>query len=441
MCGSYATFLGRLGDSGRTLRRKSEKNDGRRAAHVPQRYAELAARLDVAQPGADADANARHAMQRLSTLNRWLIILDNAEDPEALEDCLPVGPGHVLITSRNPAWKRTVPGLRLDVFTRQDALDYLTGQLPALHPEQANALADALGDLPLALAQAAGVLTDGMPLTDYQQRLNANTAAFLAQGDTPGYPAPLAAAVTIATSQLSAHQPDPTPLLRLLSYLGPDPIPTKWLADARSRLTTIPGDADDLMWPQSALEPLARFGLAQVDHEAVQIHRLTQAIMRDQTSKDYTATIFDDLTTLLSAADPGDPEQPQTWPRWAKLTPHLTAARQTTGDHPHLRPALLRAAHYLVHSAQPRAAHDLAQALHQSWTDELGEDHPDTLRSAHSLAITLHELGELAEARRMDEDTLARRRRVLGENHPDTLESARKVRRAKRRWWPWTRRA
>ncbi|MYU32454.1 tetratricopeptide repeat protein, partial [Streptomyces sp. SID8358] len=32
-------------------------------------------------------------------------------------------------------------------------------------------------------------------------------------------------------------------------------------------------------------------------------------------------------------------------------------------------------------------------------------------------------LGESAEARRMHEDTLARRRRVLGEDHPDTLVS------------------
>ena len=54
----------------------------------------------------------------------------------------------------------------------------------------------------------------------------------------------------------------------------------------------------------------------------------------------------------------------------------------------------------------------------------LGEDHPDTLASANNLAVDLRDLGEYQAARELDEDTLARCRRVLGEDHPDTLSSA-----------------
>jgi hypothetical protein len=36
----------------------------------------------------------------------------------------------------------------------------------------------------------------------------------------------------------------------------------------------------------------------------------------------------------------------------------------------------------------------------------------------------LRKLGEYERARQLDEDTLARRRRVLGDDHPDTLTSA-----------------
>ena len=54
----------------------------------------------------------------------------------------------------------------------------------------------------------------------------------------------------------------------------------------------------------------------------------------------------------------------------------------------------------------------------------LGEDHPDTLASAGNLAGDLRSLGEHQAARELDEDTLARRRRVLGDDHPDTLTSA-----------------
>ena len=56
-----------------------------------------------------------------------------------------------------------------------------------------------------------------------------------------------------------------------------------------------------------------------------------------------------------------------------------------------------------------------------------GEDHPDTLTSARSLAVDLRRLGESQAARELDEDTLARRRRILGEDHPDTLVSARNL--------------
>src|SRR6478672_3086452 len=55
---------------------------------------------------------------------------------------------------------------------------------------------------------------------------------------------------------------------------------------------------------------------------------------------------------------------------------------------------------------------------------DLGEDHPDTLAAASNLAVSLRAAGEYQAARELGEDTLARRRRVLGEDHPDTLASA-----------------
>ena len=54
----------------------------------------------------------------------------------------------------------------------------------------------------------------------------------------------------------------------------------------------------------------------------------------------------------------------------------------------------------------------------------LGDDHPHTLLSASNLAVDLATLGEHQAARELNEDTLARSRRVLGDDHPDTLASA-----------------
>ena len=36
--------------------------------------------------------------------HKWLLIFDNADQPEDISDIIPHGPGHVLITSRNNRW-------------------------------------------------------------------------------------------------------------------------------------------------------------------------------------------------------------------------------------------------------------------------------------------------------------------------------------------------
>jgi hypothetical protein len=65
------------------------------------------------------------------------------------------------------------------------------------------------------------------------------------------------------------------------------------------------------------------------------------------------------------------------------------------------------------------SAHATSSA-HRSSAD----DDRHSLSSAHSLAHVLRCDGDYERARRLDENTLSRRRRVLGDDHPDTLSSA-----------------
>ncbi len=398
--------------------------DAEQADQILVRYVELAARLDIAKPDAGAEHNVRMLLDHLRTQDRWLIILDNAVDPEDFETPIPTGPGHVLITSRNPDWQDRVHGLDLDVFARSDSLAYLTARIPGIAAEQADGLADDLGDLPLALAQAAGVISSGMTVDRYRLLLTDKTAKLMENGGPHGYPAPLAAAVDIATTRLAADQPDAADLLSLGAFFGPEPIPIAWLEAIGDQLATVAVDPDDFMWPQRALQSMAHYGLARLGHETVQIHRLTQAILRDRSSAADTAAAEDDVTAILGVVTPGDPDTPTDWPRWAALTAHLTARRQSAAHRPALRQALIQAARYLVRSGQPRAALDLAANLHRTWTDTLDDSHEDTLKSAQFLGHALIDLGEFAEARPVVEDTLERRRAILGEDHPDTLQSA-----------------
>ncbi|MFJ2010553.1 FxSxx-COOH system tetratricopeptide repeat protein [Streptomyces globisporus] len=398
--------------------------DAEQSDQIPVHYTELADRLGIAKPDAGSDPNARAVLHHLRTRQRWLIVLDNAEDPAQLMPWLPEGPGHVLITSRNHDWRGLAHQTALDVFTRSDSLAYLGTRIPGTTPAQADALAQDLGDLPLALAQAAGVIGSGMTLDRYRQLLTGNTARILQEGDAPGYPAPLAATVGIATTRLDDSHPEATALLRLGAFLGPDPIPIAWLESARPHLSTIPGDPDDLMWLHASLQYLGRYGLARIDHETFQIHRLTQAVLRDQTDSAQTELIRDDVTTILRTIEPGDPESPDSWPAWASLTSHLTAQHVLVADRPELRPTLQQAAIFLIRSGQPRTAVELLTSLRETWTAELGPDDPEVLTCTQYLGHATSDLGELGSAHPIIEDTLARRRRTLGDDDPDTLQSA-----------------
>ncbi|MGW1391033.1 FxSxx-COOH system tetratricopeptide repeat protein [Streptomyces nigra] len=399
--------------------------DAEQPDEIPVRYTELADRLGIAKPDAGAEANARALLSHLDNHGRWLLILDNAEDPDQIEPWLTQGPGHTLITSRNPNWAGTARSTPLNVFTRTDSLTYLQGRVDGMTADQADILAADLGDLPLALAQAAGVIAHGgMSLDLYQQLLATNTTQLLEKGGAPGYPAPVAATVTIAVNRLTEHHLDAVALLHIVALFGPEPIRNAWLESVRPQLATIPGNPDDPMWLHEALSPLSRYGLARTESGSFQVHRLTQAVLRDQMPPDQAVAIRKDAVIVLAAGNPGDPQRPDFWPGWAALTPHLTSHHLAAVEQPELRSTLLDAAHYLIRSGQTRSACELTTVAYTAWATELGQDHPDTLTSAQFLGHATADLGEHTKARRVIEDTLARRRRTLGDDHPDTLQSA-----------------
>ena len=172
------------------------------------------------------------------------------------------------------------------------------------------------------------------------------------------------------------------------------------------------------------ISELARQSLARIDQRGLVIHRLTQAILRDRLTGEQAAATRACTEAILAAADPGDPPNPVTWPRWAQLMPHLLAADLAATGSPGLRGMACNACWYLLARGDTRTAHDLAADLREHWRARLGDDHENTRAAAAYLAWALRAMGRYAEARDLDQDTLTRYRRVLGEDHPDTLASA-----------------
>jgi serine/threonine protein kinase len=72
---------------------------------------------------------------------------------------------------------------------------------------------------------------------------------------------------------------------------------------------------------------------------------------------------------------------------------------------------------------EAKTAAEQSQRACTLYTEHLGPDHPDTLRSMHNLARSYHDLGRYADAVNLLEETLALQKAKLGSHHPDTLMS------------------
>ncbi len=393
---------------------------------IGDQVASLGQGLGCVPAGAGNEAVRAGVLAALRQHGRWLLIFDNAAAPADVMPWLPGGGGHVLITSRERGWAEVATPVEVNVLTRAESIEMLRFRTPGLTASGAGRLAAALGDLPLAIAQAAGFMAGtGTPASEYLGLLQTRAGQLLDRAVPGPYPRSLAAATVVTATRLAAHDPAAAELARLCAFLAPEPIPEDIFTRAAGLL---PGElaaqaADPLAWRQT-LAHLAGQSLARVDHRGVQMHRLTQAILRDQLTPARAAATRRCTEAILAASDPGDPPDPGTWARWAELMPHVLAADLPATDNPALRELVRRVCWYLIERGDARTPRDLISDLHQQWRHRLGEDHEHTLMAAHYLAWALLELGQYSESRDLNQDTLGRRRRVLGDDHPDTLNSA-----------------
>src|SRR3954454_13019498 len=322
--------------------------DAEQPVLVPGQLARLAARLDVA-PGPTVADTAERVLAELRDRDRWLLIFDNAERAQDVADYRPGGAGHVLITSRNPGWGALGDRLEVDVLTRTETIALLQARIPALEEELAGKLAAELGDLPLAAAQAAGYLeqTD-LPPGDYLRRFSERRATLLARGDVLGYAGRVDTAWALSLDRLRDQDPAAVQLLQLAAFLAPEPIPLALVSEQAELLAeplrTIAADPDALA---DTVGALVGYSLARRHPDGFQVHRLVQAVIRQQLPPDRQQATAEQVVALLATAAPGDPEDLDNLAGYAQLVPHVLAAGRLGDLSPTSRRLVLGTARYL----------------------------------------------------------------------------------------------
>ncbi len=398
------------------------------AALIGGQLASLAEEIGLPQLP-DPAAMLRAVHRTLCARARWLLIFDNAENAEEIRPLLPGGAGHVLITTRRSGFGAVGSVLDLDTLDRADAITLLRRRAPALTGAQADSLAVRLGDLPLALDQAAAYLHEtGMRPDLYLELLSTRSTDLHGRGQASGYPGTVATVWAVSFGRLDATAPAAAQLLKLCAWLAPEPIPLDLFTTHADLLPEpLAATAADPVAFNDAVGALADYSLARRVADTITVHRLVQDVTRHLPPGQPAAAQVAWHETVLALLRADLPSEiwasPQNWPRWRALLPSVLAAAghsDTTAQANAATAWLLDHAGIFLRSEGRYAAalHLLKRALciHQA---TLGPDHTNVAATLNQMGRALTSLSRYASALPLHQRALDIDEAALGPNHPD----------------------
>lgn len=448
---------------------------------VAEEPGQVVAGLDELAEAAGIKGGIQDAELSAATARRWLeqleepalLVLDNVVDPDEVARWLPrTGRVHTLITSTVRSVTHLGAAVDIEVFSRKEAVAFLReitgagGGDDAVH--EAEGLAEELGCLPLALAQAAGVIrTQGLTFAEYRQRFRRHRLEQVMRR-APGEPYPhgVAEALLVAIGQVERGESALTVrrIVELVSLLSPSGM---YRQDLKGAL--VDQEAAEIDSVVGALSDASVVTLS-LDGNVVLMHRLVQRIVRDQLLLDgrlgeriaeaaealrrllgpadddrarrdaADRGLTDHILALWTAAEPLGDES-----RHALLDLHraavgllveraeilraCTLGRDVLAEHQRLGSPhddkVLQAMVTLAYAYQVAERFDLAIPLREQYADihqeRFGPDDPRTLNAVNSLGYVLEAAGRLDEAEALHRQNLADSLRINGPDHQTTM--------------------
>ncbi|WP_059012186.1 FxSxx-COOH system tetratricopeptide repeat protein [Streptomyces specialis] len=383
-----------------------------------QRLAELAPALDLTT-GPEYGERLRavgDALRRGDPYDRWLIVLDGADDPGPVADLVPSGRGHVLITSQNREWaEHNTALIEIPVYDRDESVAFIRRRAPRIDPASADQLAEALGDLPLALDQTAGWLNDSsMSVGEYVGLLADSSEVEIGLRVAADFPMTYYTAFSILLNRLRETVPEAVELLRLCAFFAPGAIPVELVRGVPSdalpeRLT---GLMDDPLSWNAAISKLVQYSVIRWDAPdeetrsedggTIHVHRMVHQTVRAGMSKDDQELFSRAVRRALSATDPRRPQDTRRWWRFARIVPHLDASGALRSGHADMHRLIFNCLSYLYLAGEYTAGLQLAERTEKVWCDVFGREHPLLwdLRSLH--ATVLRATGAYARTAEID---------------------------------------
>ena len=249
-----------------------------------------------------------------------LIVFDNVENIDDLGGLVPSGNGLrvVATTTNDTGWEQAHQGwttIKVGVFDHNESINYLLKVTASDDQNAADALAERLGDLPLAIAQAgATARLQDLPLARYLKQLESRrqepTIRAVPGGDyTDDVAAALLMAVKDTIEGLEGNTKETAQRqLGALALLAESGVPTRWLDPTVEQLNDdespdtqrdMDEDAHD------ALTKLIHRSIVQqsADKAATMLHRLQAQVLRESWSKEEREQACESAAELLGSVD------------------------------------------------------------------------------------------------------------------------------------------
>jgi tetratricopeptide (TPR) repeat protein len=387
------------------------------------------------RPSANVAAMARQVTEALGRSGlRWLAIFNHANEVEPVLPLVPPAGGQVIITSSNRGW--TDHGAKLlvvDVFTREESVADLRKRVPMIGQREAEQIADAVGDLPLAVAQAGAWLADtGFSVSALLEELAPQPHRMLTE-----FGGRVASTWNVSLDQLAKRSPAAARLFELCSVTAQrisldliyDPEMVELLRPRDAKLT------DQIMIGR-AVQEVNRLALIKLDTSLRQItvNPLVQQAVRDRMTAEQLESTSDDVHRLLAAARPSqDVDDPETWPQYRLIWPHLEPTQAARSQREAVRQLIIDRVRYLYLRAGLDRAHSLAAEVQDRWEAmeqdagdpaTAGSLHRQLLHLRYHLGVILRAQGMYQEAAELNTRVWEEQQDLLGPDHPHTLMTA-----------------
>lgn len=377
---------------------------------------------------------------RSSEASDRLVIFDNVEDINDLRGLVPTGDGLRIVatTTNNTGWEyQDWTTIKVGVFDHNESIDYLLTVTKSDDHDTADVLAERLGDLPLAIAQAAATARHkNLSLSQYLNQLDTYRSERAIRPVPGGYYADdVATALCMAIEDALENLADPTRQsarrqLGALALLAESGVPTRWLDPTIEQQDNQELQGANKAEDEDAHDALTELIRRSIVHQSADkattiLHRLQAQAFRESWDENESAEAYESAAILLDKVDVDRFPRNDTDSR-RRETLDLIEQLRAIGEQKYSR-------NIFTHENIPVSlfqalsnAHDLAlfsealtlEASINTIQEILGPEHPDTLTVLNDFGVAYLDMQLISEAIAIFERLLSVDRRLLDEDDP-----------------------